>query len=194
MSVTHYTLMLRREGWPLSADDDGVAWYKQVIGSCTWFASRSRPDVAFAVHYLARFLNTPTVLHLHAAAHLLFCLQATRTHGILFAGPGRGDAATDNMTISHDATFAADLHDSSSVCGVIVFLLGAPVFWHVSQVAYVARSSTDAEMWGCDDALHYVETFCPLLSDLALVSDVMRQSRSPVPNPDGQLCPLRHRG
>jgi hypothetical protein len=80
------------------------------------------------------------------------------------------------MTIYHDATFAADPHDSSSVCGVIVFLHGAPMFWHVSRVAYVARSSTDAEMWGCDDALHYVETFCPLLSDLALVSDVMRPS------------------
>jgi hypothetical protein len=50
MSVTHYTFMSRQEGRPLSAEDDGVAWYKQVIGSCTWFASRSRPDIAFAVH------------------------------------------------------------------------------------------------------------------------------------------------
>jgi hypothetical protein len=36
MSVTHYTLMSRRERLPLSADDDGVAWYKQVIDSCTF--------------------------------------------------------------------------------------------------------------------------------------------------------------
>jgi hypothetical protein len=176
MSVTHYTLMSRREGRPLSADDDGVAWYKQVLGSCTWFSSRSRPDIAFAVHYLARFLNTPTVVHLHAAAHLLHYLQATRTYGISFACPGGGNVATDNITIYHDATFAADSYDSSSVCGVVVFFHGAPVFWHVSRIAYVARSSTDAEMWGCDDALHYVETFCPLLSDLASVSDVMRPS------------------
>jgi hypothetical protein len=76
--------------------------------------------------------------------------------------------------VYHDATFSADPHDSSSVCGVVVFLRGAPIFWHASRVANVTRSSTDAEMWGCDDALHYVEMVLPLLAELAEVSDVMR--------------------
>jgi hypothetical protein len=174
MSTTHYALMSRREGRPLAADDAGVAWYKEVVWSCTWFASRARLDVAFAVHYLARFLNTPTVVHLHAAAHLLLYLQATHTHSISFRTGGREDGSEDSIVVYHDATFTADPHDSSFVCGVVVFLRGAPIFWHASRVAYVTRSSTDAEMWGCDDALHYVETVLPLLTDLAVVFDVMR--------------------
>jgi hypothetical protein len=99
-------LLSRREGRPLTTDDGGIAWYKTVIGSCARLASGCRPYIAFAVHYLAHFLNAPTAVHLHAAARLLY-LQATRTHGIAFGGPGR-EAVEDNITIYHDATFAAD--------------------------------------------------------------------------------------
>jgi hypothetical protein len=50
-------------------------------------------------------LNTPPAVHLHAAAHLLLYLQATRTHDTAFGGLGWEQGrlgVEDNLTIYHD--------------------------------------------------------------------------------------------
>jgi hypothetical protein len=127
------------------------------LGSVNWVASRCRTDVAFAAHYLSRFLAAPTVEHVHASAHLLRSLGHTRALGLRFstiqqgrvtAGPTSG-----SLTVYRDATFTSDQADSSSVAGVVAYLSETPVYWHVSRISYVARCSTDLELWVCDDAL-----------------------------------------
>ena len=57
----------------------------------------------------------------------------------------------------------------------VVFLNGTPVDWHVKRVPYVARSSTDAELYGADNALRFIEDRKQLLRAVAQVSSIMRK-------------------
>jgi hypothetical protein len=98
--------------------------------------------------------------------------------GLLYTPMRHGGAQgpvymSNSLTVYHDATFASDMHDSSSVAGVVVFFNGAPVHWRVSRVTYVARSSTDSELWGADDALQYLQSFAEMFTELAAASPIV---------------------
>ena len=56
--------------------------YRAIVGSMSYIAHSTRPDIAYAVNQLAKFLNAPTVLHWDAALHVLRYLNGTREMGI----------------------------------------------------------------------------------------------------------------
>jgi hypothetical protein len=116
------------------------------MGVTIWIASRCRPDIAFATHFLSRSMCAPTTTHILAAVHLLRYLRGTHSHGLFFRVAGTSGEIKRELIIYHDATFAGDPIDSSSIAAFVVFLNGTPVDWHVRKVPYVARSSTDAEL------------------------------------------------
>jgi hypothetical protein len=145
------------------------------MGVTIWIAARCRPDIAFATHFLSRGVGAPTSTHIAAAIHLLRYLRDTHSHGLLFRIHKCDDAPSHReLIIYHDATFAGDPIDSSSVAAFVVFLNGTPVDWHVKRIPYVARSSTDAELYGADAALRFLEDHAELLKAVARVSSIMR--------------------
>ena len=174
MSPAHFAAMNRRMP-PADADcadEADAAWYRTTIGLILWIQSRCRPDVAFAAHYLARSMARPTKVHLAAATHLLRYLRGTHSLGLLFhpdavARPG---GVPREVVVFHDSTFAGDREDSSSVVGIAAFILGTCFYWKVIKVAFIARSSTDAELQGADSALRFVEDHIELLDAMAEVS------------------------
>jgi len=172
-----YRRLARREGEPIALDDERAVWYRSVRGVVIWVASRCRPDIAFASHFLSRGVGAPTTVHITAAIHLLRYLHSTHSHGLLFriADGGAPPPVERELVIYHDATFAGDPSDSSSVAAFVVFLNGTPVDWHVKRVPYVARSSTDAELYGADNALRFIEDHEQLLRAVAQVSSIMRK-------------------
>ena len=104
----------------------------------------------------------PSVIRIAAAKHHLVYLVHTRHLGLLFSTTaisnfGPTNMASDSLQLYHDATFACEPSDSSSVAGVLAFLDGTPIYWHVSNVSYVTRSSTESELWGADDASAFLE-------------------------------------
>lgn len=58
--------------------------YLSIIGSLSYLAVGTRPDLAFTVNYLARFLACPQAGHWTALKHLLRYLSSTREDGIWF--------------------------------------------------------------------------------------------------------------
>ncbi|PLW11695.1 hypothetical protein PCANC_18476 [Puccinia coronata f. sp. avenae] len=52
--------------------------YLSIVGSLSYVSSGSRPDITFAVNFLARFLKSPDHNHWKALNHLLNYLAATR--------------------------------------------------------------------------------------------------------------------
>jgi hypothetical protein len=67
--------------------------YLSIIGSCLHIAQVSRPDIAYAVGYLARHSATPGVAHRQAAIDLVNYLYATRELYIEY----RRSAASGNI-------------------------------------------------------------------------------------------------
>lgn len=58
--------------------------YRAAIGSPMYMATGTRPDLAFPVGYLSRFVENPTVQHGGALKRVLRYLVATADHGIFF--------------------------------------------------------------------------------------------------------------
>lgn len=58
--------------------------YLSIIGSLSYLAVGTRPDLAFTVNYLARFSSCPQAAHWTAIKHLLRYLNSTREDGIWF--------------------------------------------------------------------------------------------------------------
>jgi hypothetical protein len=162
LAPSHYDKISRGDWDKLDPTCTLCDWYRRVIGSLTWIAMCCRPDIAFATHYLSRFQQNMGSVHIAAAKHLLVYLVHTRTLGLLFTAKtatdfGPSTTPSDSLQLYHDATFAGEPSDSSSVSGVLAFINGTPIYWHVSKVSYVTRSSTESELWGADDALIFLE-------------------------------------
>jgi transposase InsO family protein len=124
------------EGEPL---DTAVYPYSGLVGSLMYLAIGTRPDIAYAVSLMARFMSAPTVVHFQAAKGVLRYLAATADYTLSFGG-------TDlNLCGYSDADFAADVDTRRSVTGYVFTLGGGAISWSSKRQATVAASTTEAE-------------------------------------------------
>ena len=115
--------------------------YRSLIGGLLWIARGTRPDIMFAVIYLAQFCNCYTDVHFGHAKRVLRYLQAT-SHYVLRLAPKKGKV---NVRLFSDSDWAADKNDRRSISGSLSFINGALVDWCSTKQASVATSSTEAE-------------------------------------------------
>jgi hypothetical protein len=71
----------RKEGE--SVLDDSTPYFS-AIGALMWLATRTRPDIAFAVNVLARYTSNPTVRHWNGVKRIFRYLKKTSDYGILY--------------------------------------------------------------------------------------------------------------
>jgi hypothetical protein len=128
------------------ANDLGpCANYCAIVGKCMYLATCTRPDIAFAVRELARYMSNFGKQHIAAAKHLLRYLQGTRYRGIIY-----GD--TDNTATIFRSFTDSDWAMSDgrkSVSGFVVECGGGPISWSSKQQVVVALSSCEAEYISC---------------------------------------------
>lgn len=62
------------------------ALYQRIVGSLNYAAISVRPDIAFAVNTLARYLQRPGEAHLTAAKRVLRYLRHTADMGLVLGG------------------------------------------------------------------------------------------------------------
>ncbi|SGY55182.1 BQ5605_C006g03983 [Microbotryum silenes-dioicae] len=80
------------------------SWYLQAIGSLLYISLGTRPDIAFAVSYLARFANNPGQRHWIAVKHVLRYLRATYRDELLYT---RGKTGITGVVGYSDANWGA---------------------------------------------------------------------------------------
>ncbi|OWY95152.1 polyprotein, partial [Phytophthora megakarya] len=83
----------------------------------------TRPDVAYVVTQLSRFLDNPGLEHWRAAICVLRYLKTTRKFGIVY-DRGSGGIKVEAYT---DADWGSNIDDRRSVSGVLVMIGNAPV-------------------------------------------------------------------
>lgn len=113
--------------------------YLSILGSLSYLAIGTRPDIAHTVNYLARFSSRPSEAHWQAFKHLLRYLSGTKLEGILFES-GHGD---EDLVTFCDASWGGEY--SRSTHGFIVFLYGNPISWASRRQSCVATSTCHAE-------------------------------------------------
>jgi hypothetical protein len=114
--------------------------YLSRIGCLLYLAQGSRPDISFAVNYLACFSIALDGSHWSALDHLIayVCFTASTALPIHASGD-----ANDCIRTFVDANWGGE--GSRSVHGFISTVWGAPISWGLKQQTCAARSSCQAE-------------------------------------------------
>src|SRR5262245_29355259 len=108
----------------------------------------TRPDIAFAVCELAKFMSNYGSKHWRAAKHLLHYLQGTRSFRIFFGPINKPYPIFKTFA---DSDWAQSEH-RKSVCGYVIEMGNGPVAWSSKQQGIVTLSSCEAEYVACTHA------------------------------------------
>ena len=133
-------LKLLKEGSTPSVD---ATEYRSLIGSLRYLCN-SRPDLAYSVGYLSRFMESPRQEHLAAIKQVLRYVAGT-VHWALHYHPGGKKKTPPHLLGYSDSDLAGDVNDRKSTSGLIFFLAGGPIAWQSAKQRVVALSSCEAE-------------------------------------------------
>jgi hypothetical protein len=130
-------------GNKLTKDQHGqcvdATYYKQIVGSLMYLLA-TRPDLAYSVCLIARFMEKPTETHLIAAKRILRYLKGTESLGILYK---RGiKQALQGWT---DSDYAGDVEDRKSTSGYVYSYGSSAISWSSKKQPIVTQSTTEAE-------------------------------------------------
>ena len=144
--------------------------YRSVIGKLNYLEKNTRPDIAYAVHQLARFSSDPKVSHGEAAIHLVKYLHGTRTQGLHFRPNPK-----HSLTAYVDADFSGNwdrltaINDASTAksrSGFIVLYAGCPLMWSSKLQTSIALSTTEAEYVALSNSLREIIPMMKLISEM----------------------------
>ena len=133
------------------------------IGSLMYLAVCSRPDIAFAVCYLARFITHPSAKVCTAVDRIFRYLAGTRELGINFERE-----MLSILKLLCDADFGGDVNDGKSTTGLMVMYGSTLIGWYSSKQTTVAQSTTDAESFSINFAVKEAIWLRGLLSEMGI--------------------------
>ena len=125
----------------LEAPEVDQRLYQSMLGSLMYAATRTRPDIMFAVHHLSQFSIAPGTEHLIAMQHIYRYLNGTWNLRIIYHGNRIGE----NLMGFSDSDWAGDSNSWRSVSGYAFILCGATISWSAKKQPTIALSSTEAE-------------------------------------------------
>lgn len=113
--------------------------FRSLVGGLIYL-THTRPDIAFSVGLISRFMQHPSKFHLGAAKRVLRYIAGTMDYGIWYSRVPKL-----RLCGYTDSDWAASLDDRRSV-SANVFTLGSGVIsWSSKKQGSVALSSTEAE-------------------------------------------------
>ncbi|KAH9733862.1 Integrase catalytic domain-containing protein [Citrus sinensis] len=116
--------------------------YSSAVGSIMYAMVCTRPDVAYGIGLVSRFMGNPGKEHWEAVKWLLRYLKGTEEYGVVF---GQVNNASSKVLGYVDSDFAGDLDRRRSVTGLVFTLCGGAVSWKSTLQSVVALSTTEAE-------------------------------------------------
>ena len=114
--------------------------FREAVGALMHLMTATRPDIAYAVGYVSRFMENPQQEHWIAVKRIFRYLQGTKSHGICYQPNDKIDFRGYS-----DADWAGDHADRKSTSGYLFMLLGAPISWGSKKQSSVSLSTSEAE-------------------------------------------------
>jgi hypothetical protein len=136
--------------------------YQRLVGRLIYL-SHTRPDIAYAVSIVSRYMHDPRSSHLDAVHRILRYLKSCPGKGILFSN--HGHLKVERYT---DADRAGCLDDRKSTSGYCTLVGGNLVSWRSKKRSVVARSTAEAEFRAMASGLCELMWLRILLAELHL--------------------------
>lgn len=142
--------------------------YQRIVGELNWIACGRRPDVAYAVSWLARANKEPTEHHFCVALRVVRFLAGTADYALELKGNtgGRGELGEPILSAFSDADLGGDPQTGRSTSGLVLCLGGSPIVWRSIRQKSVARSTTEAEYMAASEASREVVVARTILESL----------------------------
>jgi hypothetical protein len=137
--------------------------YSQIIGSLMYLASATRPDIAYVVSKLSRFVSNPGDAHWEALERVMRYLKGTVDYAIHYTGYPRV------LEGYSDSNWISDADEIKATSGYVFTLGGGAVSWKSCKQAILTRSTMEAELTALDTATVEAEWLRELLMDLPVV-------------------------
>lgn len=94
-----------------------VTQFKSMVGGLRYLV-HTRPDIAFAVGVLSRFMEHPIVLHMNTAKRILRYIKGTLDYGLVYSRKNNNNTLTGYS----DSDLAGNIEDRKSTGGVAFYL------------------------------------------------------------------------
>jgi hypothetical protein len=147
--------------------------YRSIVGKLRYLVN-TRPDLAFSVGYVSRFMEEPHEEHLTTVKHILRFIAGIRDWGLFYPKRNGGKAKLMGFT---NSDLAGDQDDRKSTIGVLFFLGDSPISWQSTKQNVVALSCCEAEYIAAATAACHAVWLARLLaeiSDSAVSKPVLR--------------------
>ena len=121
--------------------------YSSVVGSLMYAQVCTRPDIAFVVGMLGRYLSNPGSQHWKAAKKVLRYLQGTKDLMLTYQRTSLLDVVG-----FCDADFAGCIDDKKSTTCYIFMMAGGAVSWKSVKQTLTTSSTMEAKCVACYEA------------------------------------------
>ena len=140
--------------------------YQRAIGSLTYAAICTRPDISAAVGALSQFMTNPSETHWTGVKRILRYLRGTSNYGLVYDGSGYNE-----LYGFSDADWAGDVNTRRSTSGYVNKFGNSTITWCSRRQATVAKSSTEAEYVSLSAATQEIIWLRRLFDSLGVHSD-----------------------
>lgn len=105
----------------LTKDEGGkqvdATQYRSLVGGLRYLV-HTRPDIAFAVGIVSRFMERPTILHMNAIKRIIRYIRGTLEVGLVYSKKNGNNILTGYS----DSDLAGDIEDRRSTGGMVFYL------------------------------------------------------------------------
>lgn len=143
--------------------DVEVSYYCQLVGKLIYLTN-TRPDLAYAVGILSRFMSSPQQHHLDAARHVLRYIKSTSELGLFYPR-----STSLSLTGFTDSDHAACKITRRSIGAYVFQFAGGTVTWSSKRQSTVSQSTTEAEYRALSDGAREAVFLLRLLQELNMV-------------------------
>ena len=137
--------------------------YSKSVCALMYFATFTRPDIAYTVSQLARFNANPGPEHWKAVKHLFRYLKATVDFKLTY---GPDPSCKESFSVFTDADYGGDKDTGSSTGAYLVKIGTGAVDWSSKLQSLVTLSSTEAEFIAAVEAGKEIARMRNLLTEM----------------------------
>ncbi|KAF6515608.1 hypothetical protein HZS61_004349 [Fusarium oxysporum f. sp. conglutinans] len=146
--------------------------YSSKTGSLMYGMTQTRPDLAFLLSILSRYMSNPSPAHSQLIKRGYRYLQQTKHYGLVLGGVRKDPKDAWSVTAWADSDWKGDSSTGRSTFGWLVQLEESTVSWRAKRHETVALSTTEAEYTALSQCARELTWIRNLFSELQLSLDI----------------------
>ncbi|CAL0327637.1 unnamed protein product [Lupinus luteus] len=144
--------------------------YASAVGSLMYAMVCTRPDLAYAVSMVSRYMHNPGKDHWSAVKWIFRYLKGTSGIGLVF---DRNKATTDDVVGYVDSDYGGDIDRRRSLSGYIFTLCNSAISWKATLQSIAALSTIEAEYISATEGVKEAIWLRGLVNELGLIQGVL---------------------